>query len=160
ILFHEQSTNTPFVADTLTAHGAVAALSVPIIANAEPIGRLVVSVIDDPERLRRDPELPNRMPAVAGQAATASANARLPDSIRHQALHDALTGLPNRVLILDRVESMLSRARRSQLPVAVLFIDLDGFKSINDTLGHHRGDQLLQAVAERLATALRDSDSI
>jgi diguanylate cyclase (GGDEF)-like protein len=160
MLFHERSATTPFVANVLTGHGAVATLSVPIIANSVPIGRLVVSVQQDADRLRRDPELANRMRAVAGQAATAISNARLLDSIRHQALHDALTGLPNRVLILDRVESMLARARRSQLPVAVLFIDLDGFKGINDTLGHHRGDQLLQAVAERLATALRDSDSI
>ena len=160
IQFHDQASASPFVANLLAANGAAAALSVPIITNAAPIGRLVVLVNDDPERLRRDPELPNRMRAVAGQAATAMSNARLLDSIRHQALHDALTGLPNRVLILDRVESMLSRARRSQQAVAVLFIDLDGFKSINDTLGHHSGDQLLQAVAERLATALRDSDSI
>jgi diguanylate cyclase (GGDEF)-like protein len=160
ILFHEPTADTAAVANILTAHGGTAALSVPIIGNSGSIGRLIVAVYDHPERLRRDPELPNRMRAVAGQAATAISNARLLDSIRHQALHDALTGLPNRVLILDRVESMLSRARRSRQPVAVLFIDLDGFKSINDTLGHHRGDQLLQAVAERLATALRDSDSI
>ena len=60
--------------------------------------------------------------------------------LRHKALHDPLTGLPNRALILDRVEQMLARARREHLPVAALFIDLDNFKDINDTLGHGAGD--------------------
>jgi diguanylate cyclase (GGDEF)-like protein len=76
------------------------------------------------------------------------------------ATHDALTGLPNRTLILDRVEQMLARSARSQTPVAALFIDLDNFKSINDTLGHAVGDELLQAVAERLSGVTRDADAL
>ncbi|HEY5097154.1 MAG TPA: EAL domain-containing protein, partial [Acidimicrobiales bacterium] len=87
-------------------------------------------------------------------------NARLVDQIRYQALHVPLTGLPNRSLILDRTERMLARARRTIEPVAALFIDLDGFKDVNDTLGHGSGDQLLRAVAERLAVTMRASDSI
>ncbi len=63
------------------------------------------------------------------------------------ATHDPLTGLPNRTLILDRGERMLGRARRQQMPVAALILDLDNFTSINDTLGHAVGDELLQAVA-------------
>ena len=76
------------------------------------------------------------------------------------ATHDALTGLPNRTLILDRVKQMLARSRRSQKPVAALFIDLDNFKSINDTLGHGAGDELLQAVATRLDGVIREADAL
>ena len=82
------------------------------------------------------------------------------DELRHQALHDALTGLPNRALILDRIDQMLARARRSRLAAAVLFIDLDDFKDINDTLGHHAGDELLAAVGARLAGAVRTGDTV
>ncbi len=76
------------------------------------------------------------------------------------ATHDALTGLPNRTLILDRAEQMLARCARSQAEVAALFIDLDNFKGINDTLGHATGDQLLQAVAARLDGVVRGSDAL
>ncbi len=79
--------------------------------------------------------------------------------LRHQALHDALTGLPNRVLALDRAQQMLARARRNEASVAALYIDLDGFKHVNDTFGHAAGDELLRTVAERLMTVVRDADT-
>ncbi len=79
--------------------------------------------------------------------------------LRHQALHDALTGLPNRVLAIDRAEQMLARARRSDQPIAVLYIDIDGFKHINDTFGHAVGDTFLKAVAARLETVVRAGDT-
>jgi diguanylate cyclase (GGDEF)-like protein len=80
--------------------------------------------------------------------------------LRHQALHDALTGLPNRALIMDRVEQLLVRNRRYGTTGAALFIDLDDFKNVNDTLGHGVGDRLLVAVATRLESTLRDADTI
>jgi diguanylate cyclase (GGDEF)-like protein len=86
--------------------------------------------------------------------------ARREEELAFLATHDALTGLPNRTLILDRVEQMLARSRRSQTPVAALFIDLDNFKSINDTLGHGVGDELLRAVTARLGGAVRDADAL
>ena len=82
------------------------------------------------------------------------------DELRHQALHDALTGLPNRVLIIDRAQQMLARAQRDGLTIAALFIDLDGFKSINDTFGHPAGDALLRAVGERIQLVIRESDTV
>src|SRR4029077_11234727 len=82
------------------------------------------------------------------------------EELSFMATHDALTGLPNRTLILDRVERMLVRSHRSQTPVAALFIDLDNFKSINDTLGHAAGDELLRAVAARLDGVVRDVDAL
>jgi diguanylate cyclase (GGDEF)-like protein len=85
---------------------------------------------------------------------------RRQEELAFLATHDPLTGLPNRTLILDRIEQMLVRGRRSQTPVAALFIDLDNFKSINDTLGHGAGDRLLKAVAARLRGAIRDIDAL
>ncbi len=86
--------------------------------------------------------------------------ARREEELSFLATHDALTGLPNRTLILDRVEQMLMRSARSKSPVAALFVDLDNFKSINDTLGHAAGDELLQAVAARLDGVVRDADAL
>jgi diguanylate cyclase (GGDEF)-like protein len=97
----------------------------------------------DTERKRTDEEL-----------------ARREEELSFMATHDALTGLPNRTLILDRVEQMLARCARSQTQVAALFIDIDNFKTVNDTLGHAAGDQLLQAVAARLDGVVRGSDAL
>lgn len=80
--------------------------------------------------------------------------------LEHRATHDALTGLPNRVLAFDRLEHALELGRRHLRQVAVFFIDLDGFKKVNDTFGHEAGDEVLATVAGRLKDALRRSDSV
>ena len=82
------------------------------------------------------------------------------ERMAHQANHDALTGLPNRGLLNDRVAQALAQARRDDQHVALLFLDLDGFKFINDSFGHSFGDGLLCSVAARLATFVRESDTI
>ncbi|MBL8520706.1 MAG: PAS domain-containing protein [Betaproteobacteria bacterium] len=76
----------------------------------------------------------------------------------HQATHDSLTGLPNRAMLQDRLRLSISRARRGGQRVAAMFIDLDRFKDVNDTLGHRIGDELLREMAQRLARVVRDTD--
>jgi len=90
----------------------------------------------------------------------ASVRRRTEDELRHLATHDALTGLPNRTLLLDRIGHALATARRSAERVAVLFVDLDRFKPINDALGHDVGDRVLQEIARRFEHGLRASDTV
>jgi diguanylate cyclase (GGDEF)-like protein len=140
--------------------GNVASVAAPITSSGKVIGYIVAGVTNEPERLAVTSRLAERLKGLAAQASIAISNARLVDQIRFQALHDPLTGLPNRSLILDRVEQMLARARRTNVATAALFIDLDGFKCVNDTLGHAVGDHLLRAVTARLAVTMRESDSV
>jgi diguanylate cyclase (GGDEF)-like protein/PAS domain S-box-containing protein len=84
---------------------------------------------------------------------------QLEQELKHQAYHDALTGLPNRVLFADRAADAIDHARRTERIVGMLFVDLDDFKVVNDTMGHGTGDELLTAVAGRLAASVRPSDT-
>jgi diguanylate cyclase (GGDEF)-like protein len=81
------------------------------------------------------------------------------DALHQQALHDPLTGLPNRTLFMERTERAIARAKRRKTPVSVMYLDVDGFKEVNDTFGHQAGDEILIAIAERLKGALRAEDT-
>jgi diguanylate cyclase len=85
---------------------------------------------------------------------------RTQERLSYQSLHDALTGLPNRLLVMDRAEQMLARARRAGKPVAVLYVDIDSFKHVNDSLGHAAGDEVLRVVSSRLAEVVREADTV
>jgi diguanylate cyclase (GGDEF)-like protein len=82
------------------------------------------------------------------------------DRFHHDALHDPLTGLPNRLLLQERLEHAAERRKRSHTNAAILFVDLDGFKAVNDTYGHQVGDELLIAVAQRLSHLVRSADTL
>ena len=148
----------PFVSSLLDAFSVEAAMSVPIMARGSLLGHVIAGWYERPLEMYMD-ELIERMAGVAGQAAAAMENARLLDQTTYQALHDPLTGLPNRVLLDDRLQQAAARARRDQSAAAVLLVDLDGFKDVNDSFGHRAGDEVLRQVANRLRGLLRDADT-
>ena len=129
---------------------------IPLVAAGRTIGLIEITSARPKAFGERAIELGTML---AGEAAMALENARLYDEIRHQALHDGLTGLANRVLFRDRVEHAVERCRRNGGQVAILFIDLDDFKTLNDTHGHARGDEVLIAAADQVAATLRPSDT-
>ncbi|MGH9282993.1 MAG: diguanylate cyclase domain-containing protein, partial [Acidimicrobiales bacterium] len=140
----------PFVAGGLRA-----AMGAPVFQDGEPIGSLVVASFD-PER-RYDVMEQEMLLAFAEHASMALNDASAVDAMRkafadavHQANHDALTGLPNRALVLDRLHHAIDRLERGEGQVGVLFVDLDRFKVVNDTLGHSVGDEVLIRIGERL----------
>jgi diguanylate cyclase (GGDEF)-like protein len=85
---------------------------------------------------------------------------KLQKQLEHQATHDVLTDLPNRALLMDRLEHAIARASRGRVMIAVLFIDLDGFKEVNDAFGHGAGDRLLAQAAVRLKLCVRTTDTV
>ena len=130
---------------------------IPLIAAGRTVGIVEFTSVGREPFDARAIELATML---ATEAAMALENARLYDQIRHQAFHDGLTGLSNRSLFRDRVKHSLDlAARRSDWLIAVLYIDLDGFKTMNDRLGHAGGDELLAAAAARIASVLRPGDT-
>lgn len=107
--------------------------------------------------LRDEDHQPMRM---SGSIADITELKRQKEAIEHQALHDSLTGLPNRVLLLDRIEQAINVSTRGSGNFAVIMMDLNRFKDINDTLGHPVGDMVLQQLSKRLQTILRKSDTV
>ncbi len=97
---------------------------------------------------------------ISGRARALSLAAEMTEELRHMAQHDPLTGLPNRALFSDRLQQQLAHAKRHDRRFAIIFLDLDNFKPINDNYGHAVGDRLLQQVAKRLQEALRASDTV
>jgi diguanylate cyclase (GGDEF)-like protein len=139
------------------ARGFQAAMAAPVREDGVVVGSLVVAT-QRAERTYTDLERAAIL-ALAESASLALTDAKTVEDALHQAVHDALTGLPNRTLLVDRLDQGLKRAQRSRAPLAVLFLDLDRFKTVNDSLGHAAGDELLIAVAARLSDCIRPGDT-
>jgi diguanylate cyclase (GGDEF)-like protein len=141
----------------LISAGVRAILAVPIADGDEPFGWVALHA-HAPRTF--GPDEIDGVQAIANLLATAVGRHRAEDEFRYQALHDPLTGLPNRALFADRLELALAQAERRDSAVAVLFLDLDDFKVVNDSLGHSAGDELLRASAGRLVSLLRPGDTV
>src|SRR3954468_8489317 len=147
----------PDVAALLRRRGVASGMTVQISGRDGPWGALTAHS----QRARRyAPDETDFLGAVANVVSGAVDRHQTEEEVRHAALHDALTGLPNRTLGLDRLEGALARRRRDGRDVAVLLLDLDLFKLVNDSYGHGIGDDLLVTLAPRLHDAVRPSDTV
>jgi len=138
--------------------GIAAGMAAPIRERGEPAGSMIVGSRDSKREFgarERDIVL-----ALAEHASLALNHERAAREAAHEAFHDALTGLPNRSLLLDRIDHAVRRAERTDQAVAVLFCDLDGFKTVNDSLGHSAGDELLVLVGQRIGGCVRPADTV
>ncbi len=144
--------------DLALPHGLRACWSMPIPSNRGDVLGSFAVYRDHPSRPSpRDLEY---LGMATRLAAVAIEHRLLNDQLSHQAQHDALTGLPNRVLFQDRLDQALAQAERKKLQVAVLYMDLDRFKNINDMLGHSSGDALLRKATDRLQACIRKTDTL
>jgi len=143
--------------EMLGSRGMVSGVTVMIRAKGQPYGVLGAQSSVRREFTGQDVSF---LEATANIIANAVERRAEEDKTRYLALHDPLTGLPNRNLFLDRLGHALAQSRRRKTSVAVLFLDLDQFKLVNDSLGHVAGDELLAAIAPRLEQALRPGDTV
>ena len=133
-------------------------LGVPLRTDSGTLGILVLeSYTEQRSYTEKDREL---LQFISTQVAAAIERKQMHERLLHMAQHDMLTRLPNRALLLDRLHTALARARRDDTLVSLLFVDLDRFKRVNDSLGHAMGDRLLQQVAQRLQTCVRAADTV
>ena len=161
VMVLDASTDEPYLRNLLDRSGTAASVVAPLFAAGEFLGVIAANFgADTPTTSVHDPDLHERLSGVADQAATAVQNLELLEKVSHMAWHDALTGLPNRRLFEDRVGQELVRSRRVGEPVCMFFVDLDHFKSVNDTLGHAAGDDLIQQVGQRLVDTVRAQDTV
>ncbi|HEV2075634.1 MAG TPA: diguanylate cyclase, partial [Thermoleophilaceae bacterium] len=142
----------------LAEAGLKAAMAAPVRETGRLVGSLLVGTYA-PDRTYTQAEQEVLL-AFAEHASIALTDARIVDESIHRALHDPLTGLPNRALFMDRLDGALARAERRGSLVGVLFLDLDRFKKVNDSLGHAAGDALLAAAADRLTGCVRPGDTV
>lgn len=139
------------------AFGVRSALGVPIWTGDRYFG-VLAAYTTEPQTF--NPDEISFAEGVAHVLGAAVARSEAEVAMQRQALHDALTGLPNRILLLDRIGLSLGRMCRERRPMAVMFLDIDRFKLINDTMGHSVGDEILRAIALRLSNSLRPSDTV
>jgi diguanylate cyclase (GGDEF)-like protein len=134
----------------------LSAIAAPIHENGRAVGSITVAT-HRPGREYSDTDC-EMLVALADQASIALNDAKAVDQMRHLAYHDPLTGLPNRLLFFEHLVRAVANANRTGASTTVLYLDLDRFKVVNDSLGHNVGDHLLEAVARRLRAALRAAD--
>jgi diguanylate cyclase (GGDEF)-like protein len=132
-------------------------MGAPVHERGTVVGSLTVATYERGRTFTDDEQA--TLLAFAEHASLALMDAKTVGTMMHQAIHDSLTDLPNRELLVDRLEHALARGERTGFETAILFIDLDGFKNVNDSLGHASGDELLVAVADRLRDCIRTADT-
>jgi diguanylate cyclase (GGDEF)-like protein len=145
-------------------HRPASAICVPLIAGDNLIGVLSINAKTDRKYTERDLRAMSLFGEQAGAAIESAraheAKRKVVDQGNYQAMHDPLTGLPNKALLLDRVGNSLARRRPPGHAAVLMFLDLDDFKRVNDSLGHAAGDEVLVALAERLVKSVRSGDSV